>query len=140
MSTMYAVPHVIGEIMNSDKFGEYAFLSKTARVVVGDKLITEAYHLSAIAALQAQIAELQARQEWVSVTDHLPPKNTEVLICFAGQNTLVSTGQWTGSIHDVNGWCYPHENRGGTDSGDDPVVTHWQYAPEVPTTQPPEGR
>jgi hypothetical protein len=69
---------------------------------------------------------------WVPVTERLPAKNTEVLICFAGQNTLCSTGQYTGRKHDVQGWCYPWENRGATDNGEDPVVTHWMLLPDVP--------
>lgn len=72
---------------------------------------------------------------WISVDDSLPPKFTEVLIAFAGQNTLASTGQWTDNHkHDVRGWCYPAENRGCTDGGDDPVVTHWMPLPDVPLT------
>lgn len=69
---------------------------------------------------------------WVSVRDRLPAKNTEVLICFAEQNTLCSTGQYTGRAQDVDGWCYPWENRGATDNGDDPVVTHWMPLPAPP--------
>ena len=72
---------------------------------------------------------------WISVDDSLPPKFTEVLVAFAGQNTLASTGQWTDNHkHDVRGWCYPAENRGCTDGGDDPVVTHWMPLPDVPLT------
>ncbi len=69
---------------------------------------------------------------WVSVRDRLPAKHTEVLICFAGQNTLCSTGQYTGSPYDTEGWCYPAENGGMRDDGEDPVVTHWMPLPEVP--------
>jgi hypothetical protein len=68
----------------------------------------------------------------ISVDDELPPKNQEVFICFAGQNTLWSTGQYTGRATDVNGWCYPAENRGMTDDGSDPVVTHWLPMFDVP--------
>lgn len=71
-------------------------------------------------------------QGWVPVTERLPEKNIEVLICFAGQNTLASTGQYTGSDKDVKGWCYPWENRAATDTGDDPVVTHWMPLPPPP--------
>lgn len=89
--------------------------------------------------VQAQAARQPAGGQWVSVEDRLPPKNTEVLICFDGQNTLVSTGQYTESKHDVNGWCYPSENRGATDEGEDPVVTHWMPAPLLPSEDAPTG-
>lgn len=69
---------------------------------------------------------------WVAVADGLPEKFTEVLVAFAGQVTLPSTGQWTGNPHDHNGWCYPAENNGICDDGSDPVVTHWMPLPDVP--------
>lgn len=73
-----------------------------------------------------------AADGWTAVADGLPEKFTEVLIAFAGQVTLASTGQWTGSQHDHNGWCYPAENNGICDDGRDPVVTHWKPLPDVP--------
>ena len=85
--------------------------------------------------LHKRIAELEAQRvpQWISVDDRLPEKFIEVLICFAGQSTLCATGQYTDNHrHDVAGWCYPAENRGCTDSGDDPVVTHWMPLPLPP--------
>jgi hypothetical protein len=85
--------------------------------------------------LRERIAELEAQRvpQWISVDDRLPEKFIEVLICFAGQFTLCATGQYTDNHrHDVAGWCYPAENRGCTDSGDDPVVTHWMPLPLPP--------
>lgn len=72
--------------------------------------------------------------QWISVKDRLPRKHTEVLIAFAGQVSLASTGQWTDSPNDRNGWCYPVENNGACHDGSDPVVTHWMPLPEVPGT------
>lgn len=69
---------------------------------------------------------------WTAVTDRLPDKHTEVLVAFAGQTSIPSTGQYTGSARDVEGWCYPDENRNSRDDGKDPVVTHWMPLPEVP--------
>lgn len=68
---------------------------------------------------------------WIPVTDRLPTKNTEVLVAFAGIS-LPSTGQYTGSRHDHEGWSYPSENRGTCDDGSDPVVTHWMPLPPHP--------
>lgn len=79
-----------------------------------------------------RFAMLVAQRVWISVDDRLPEKNTEVLVAFAGQMSIASTGQYTSSPHDVSGWCYPHENRGTNDDGSDPIVTHWQPLPEVP--------
>lgn len=87
-------------------------------------------------ALRDALAQRPAAQEvamtdWVSVQDQLPEKYTEVLVAFEGI-VLASTGQYTGSIKDVNGWSYPSENRGSTDQGTDPIITHWMPLPEVP--------
>ena len=69
---------------------------------------------------------------WVSVAERLPEKFAEVLIAFAGQSAIASTGQYTGSPHDKNGWCYPAEDNGICDDGSDPAVTHWMPLPDVP--------
>jgi hypothetical protein len=69
---------------------------------------------------------------WIPITERLPEKNTEVLIAFAGQCAIPATGQYTGSAFDSHGWCYPAENRGSANDGEDPVVTHWMALPEVP--------
>lgn len=69
---------------------------------------------------------------WVSVGDGLPEKNTEVLVFFEGVFTIPSTGQYTASIHDHHGWCYPRENFDDA-SGEWPKVTHWQHLPAAPT-------
>ena len=74
---------------------------------------------------------------WVSVSDRLPEKNNEVLVAFAGQMSIASTGQYTGSKHDHGGWCYPQENFGVGDDGDEwPRVTHWMSLPDVPGAAP----
>lgn len=70
--------------------------------------------------------------EWTFVKDALPPKNTEVLVAFDGID-LPSTGQYTGSVYDRNGWCYPSENYGTADDYSDPVVIAWMPLPAAPT-------
>lgn len=76
-------------------------------------------------------------EQWVSVTERLPEKNTEVLIAFA-ENTLPSTGQFTGSAKDHDGWCYPKENELWPGEHPDfpdggwPTVTHWRDLPAPP--------
>jgi len=67
--------------------------------------------------------------QWVSVDERLPEKNTEVLIAFKDCE-LPATGQYTGSHHDHEGWCYPAENIDDRDNP--PTVTHWQPLPLTP--------
>lgn len=82
--------------------------------------------------LDATLKAVRERFKWIPVGDHLPEKCTEVMVAFAGQMSLASTGQYTGSAKDKNGWCYPSENNGACDDGSDPRVTHWMPLPEVP--------
>ena len=108
---------------------DYAEFSAALDAVIADAAAAHAQ------GLRERIAELEAQRvpQWISVDDRLPEKFIEVLICFAGQSTLCATGQYTDNHrHDVAGWCYPAENRGCTDSGDDPVVTHWMPLPLPP--------
>ena len=108
---------------------DYAEFSAALDAVIADAAAAHAQ------GLRERIAELEAQRvpQWISVDDRLPEKFIEVLICFAGQSTLCATGQYTDNHrHDVAGWCYPAENRGCTDSGDDPVVTHWMPLPPPP--------
>lgn len=69
--------------------------------------------------------------QWVSVSDRLPEKHTEVLVAFKGIS-LPSTGQYTGHPRDVEGWCYPSENNDLIDDDKGPVVTHWMPLPLTP--------
>jgi hypothetical protein len=80
-----------------------------------------------IAALSAQST---AADRWISVDERLPELNTEVLVAFKGI-PIASTGQYTGSPHDVAGWCYPSENNGCCDDGTDPVVIAWMPLPDA---------
>ena len=67
---------------------------------------------------------------WISVKDRLPEKNTEVLICFA-ELSIPSTGRYTASALDHEGWRYPQENHiwpgehPDFEDGGSPTVTHW---------------
>lgn len=84
--------------------------------------------------LDEAVSALEGREKdagWV-LDGSLPPKNTEVLVAFEGIS-LVATGQYTGSAHDKNGWCYPSENNGTCDDGSDPVVIAWMHLPPHPT-------
>lgn len=83
-------------------------------------------------------AALSAPPQWIPVSERLPEKNIEVLICFAGQSTLAATGQYTASEHDIGGWCYPAENRDLRDEGKDPLVTHWMPLPDPPAAPSPQ--
>lgn len=74
---------------------------------------------------------------WISVDERLPEKNTEVLICFA-ELSIPSTGRYTASALDHEGWCYPRENhlwpgeRPDFEDGGLPTVTHWMPLPAAP--------
>lgn len=81
---------------------------------------------------ERKIEQLRDALRWIPVAERLPDKNTEVLIAFAGQCSIPATGQYTGGAFDSHGWCYPAENRGSSNDGEDPVVTHWMALPEVP--------
>jgi len=121
---------MVDVVPGPDGMGHEVYATSVSDVV---RLLTDlGEKAEEVDSLRAQVAAQVP--VWVSVTERLPEKNTEVLIAFAGQNTLCSTGQYTGSSNDVHGWCYPWENRGATDSGDDPVVTHWMPLPTVPAT------
>ncbi len=112
-----------------------AELENEAREQALQALASEGQWIEHTGAQQKRIAELEAQRvpQWISVTERLPEKFVEVLVCFDGQSTLCATGQYTDNHrHDVAGWCYPAENRGCTDSGDDPVVTHWMPLPLPP--------
>lgn len=81
-------------------------------------------------------ARMSPSAGWIAVTDRLPETCVEVLVAFAGQCALPSTGQYTGSANrDMGGWCYPAENNGTGDDGSDPVVTHWMPLPDVPDAE-----
>lgn len=76
---------------------------------------------------------------WISVKDRLPEKNTKVLICFA-ELSIPSTGWYTASALDHEGWCYPQENHlwpgehPDFEDGGSPTVTHWMPLPPAPTS------
>jgi hypothetical protein len=79
----------------------------------------------------ATVAHRQQPSGWISVLHSLPPKNTEVLIAY-DCSSLPATGQYTGDKRDVDGWCYPSEDRNIGPDNRDPIVTHWMTLPEVP--------
>ena len=78
---------------------------------------------------------------WISVDERLPEKNTEVLICFA-ELAIPSTGRYTASALDHEGWCYPQENNlwpgehPDFEDGGPPTVTHWMPLPAAPQPSP----
>lgn len=95
---------------------------------LADHMLTKYRDLQAIAArVSGQVPG------WQRVEDSLPPKFTEVLVFFAGQCSIASTGQYTGNPRDHDGWCYPDENR---QDGEWPTVTHWQLLPDDPMPLP----
>ena len=90
----------------------------------------------AVLALLAAPPTAQA-EGWISVKDRLPEKNTEVLICFA-ELSIPSTGRYTASALDHEGWCYPQENHiwpgehPDFEDGGSPTVTHRMPLPAAP--------
>jgi hypothetical protein len=90
---------------------------------------------AAVAAIDA-LALLAQQPEavgWVSVEERLPPKYEEVLVAFA-ELPVASTGQYTDSPHDHDGWCYPAENADW--GGGWPKVKWWQPLPGHPKVGP----
>ena len=91
----------------------------------------------ATAAAQGFRDGVASAASWISVDERLPEKNTEVLICFA-ELSIPSTGRYTASALDHEGWCYPQENhlwpgeRPDFEDGGSPTVTHWMKLPEAP--------
>lgn len=106
------------------------------RVVMPDQVVTADAPWLVVGPLY--LAPPQREPQWVPVAERLPEKFTEVLVAFAGQMSIASTGQYTNSPHDKNGWCYPAENNGICDDGSDPVVTHWMPLPDAPASAPKE--
>lgn len=84
---------------------------------------------------QAMRAKLGAGVlQWIACVDAMPPKNTEVLIKFR-DTPLPSTGQYTASPFDNDGWCYPKEN----DPEEVGPVTNWMPLPPPPGIVGKEG-
>ena len=92
----------------------------------------------AVLALLAAHGPAAQAEGWISVDERLPEKNTEVLICFA-ELSIPSTGRYTASALDHEGWCYPQENhlwpgeRPDFEDGGSPTVTHWMKLPAAPS-------
>lgn len=65
-----------------------------------------------------------AASQWISVSERLPPLNTEVLIAF-DTSPLPATGQLT-MYRGIRQWCWPAEN---DPVGDESLlaVTHWAF-------------
>jgi hypothetical protein len=107
----------------------------------------EGWSLNAITNLERWAAAIKAAPDapastalaqWIDVSERKPEKFQEVLIAFAGQCSIASTGQYTDSPHDHGGWCYPAENHGANDAGEGwPTVTHWMPLSEVPKAPKP---
>lgn len=87
-----------------------------------------------LAVEQAVRAKMGVAVPWTVCADTLPPKNTEVLIKFR-DTPLPSTGQYTASPFDNDGWCYPKEN----DPEEVGPVTHWMPLPPPPGIVGKEG-
>lgn len=118
------------------------FAVATGRNLTGDAFRSRAALSTVVEALvserdAARAALAPAVPQWIPVSELLPEKCVEVLIFFAGQCSIASTGQYTGSKHDIGGWCYPAENRDMVDEDKDPLVTHWMPLPAAPSAKEP---
>lgn len=65
---------------------------------------------------------------WINAETQKPPLNTEVLIAFR-DSSLPATGQYTASVYDTWGWCFPGEN----DPEETGPITHWMPLPPPPS-------
>lgn len=85
-----------------------------------------------------EIAVLQARQKWISVTERLPEDSDDVLAVVYGRP--MQNIELIGALHiaaycgDDASWYVPEYPDWG-----DPQVTHWMPLPEAPEVQQPEG-
>ena len=73
-------------------------------------------------------------QEWISVTDKLPPYNRDVLVYRPNMAMKILVDTYDGYYGDDDdewneGWALY-----GKDTHGNPVITHWAYLP-----QPPKG-
>ena len=117
-----------------------ALENQHARITELESQLAQRFDAADVATASAQgfrdwVASVSAG--WISVDERLPEKNTEVLICFA-ELSIPSTGQYTASALDHEGWCYPQENRlwpgehPDFEDGGSPTVTHWMPLPAAP--------
>lgn len=95
--------------------------------------LAAAFFVAGIAAAQsapAPQAQPLTEVRWIPVSERLPEKFVEVIVAFK-ETSLPSTGQYTASEHDHDGWCFPSENRDWS-TLEWPTVTHWMPLPDHP--------
>lgn len=117
---------------------ELATEPDVADIIAGALQTSRAHAYELMRSALASQSEEQGKDAWISVDDKLPEKNIEVMVFFEGASSLASTGQYTASKFDHDGWCYPKENF--DDANDEwPTVTHWMPLPAAPVATPKEG-
>ena len=73
-------------------------------------------------------------QEWISVTDKLPPYNRNVLVYRPNMAMKILVDTYDGYYGDDDDEWYEGWALYGGDTHGNPVITHWAYLP-----QPPKG-
>ena len=92
------------------------------------------YNVDALAIADYLISNGVTVQEWISVTERLPPYNHDVLVYRPNMAMKIMVDSYNGYYgEDDNGW-YEGWEKYGKDIHGKPIITHWAYLP-----QPPKG-
>ena len=71
-------------------------------------------------------------QEWISVTDKLPPYNRDVLVYRPNMAMKILVDNYAGYYGDDDDERYEGWALYGEDVNGNPVITHWAYLPNPP--------
>ncbi len=85
------------------------------------------YFEEEIAELTDRIAELEAAQRWIPVSERMPEVNTDVLVAFMDKNPNYCSSGVAWFCSSTNNWEIEVDHYG--------PVTHWMPIPKLPEVQ-----